>query len=117
MAKAYVLPRQSSPYPRHGEGGFILLEVLVAMSLVASTWIAVIDSYSKLVLYLGLLEKKRASIYRELDEYEIHFSRNQVINKVVISHTKKDQDRIHEASRMPRRSGALPHASRRTINK
>jgi hypothetical protein len=94
-----------------------LLEVLVAMSLVASTWIVVIDSYSKLVLHFGLLEKKRASIYHELDKYEIHFSRNQAMNKTHISHIKKDQDLIHEASRMSRRSGALPHGHRGAFKK
>ena len=117
MAKACCLPRKSASYAHHDETGFILLEVLVAMSMVASTWIAVMDSYSKLAMHLGVLEKKRASIYHELDEYEIHLSRNQVMNKAPISHIKKDQDRIHEASRMSRRSGALPHGHRGTFKK
>lgn len=117
MSKAYCLPRKSASYVRHDEKGFILLEVLIAMSMVASTWIAVMDSYSKLAMHLGALEKKRASVYRELDKYEIHFSRNQVINEVPINHTKKDQDLIYEASRMSRRSGTLPHAHRGTFKK
>ena len=117
MLKTYFLSRKFEPDPRHGEGGFILLEVLVAMSMVATSWIAVMDVYSQLALRLGALEQKRLSIKRELDEYEIKLYQTQTINQVRTSPTINHQDLIHEASRMSHRSNPLPHASRGTIKK
>lgn len=52
-------------------GGFILLEVLVAMSLVLGAWIGSVHAYQILVLRMGNEQQKRLQIYQELDQHEL----------------------------------------------
>lgn len=54
-----------------GVRGFILLEVLVAMSLVATSWLASETSYHQLVLRMGHMQSKKDEIKKELDRHEI----------------------------------------------
>jgi type II secretory pathway pseudopilin PulG len=51
--------------------GFILLEVLVAMGLVASSWMALGNSYQHLILRLGQIQEQRAQIKKEVDRHEL----------------------------------------------
>jgi len=51
--------------------GFILLEVLVAMSLVASSWVGLSNIYQGMILRLGQLEEKRAELRKEVDKHEL----------------------------------------------
>jgi hypothetical protein len=51
--------------------GFILLEVLVAMGLVASSWMTLGNSYQHLILRLGQLQEQRAQIKKEVDQHEL----------------------------------------------
>jgi type II secretory pathway pseudopilin PulG len=56
--------------------GFILLEVLVAMSLIMGSWMATTHTYQKLTLFLKQQESKRSQLRREFDTYEIESIKN-----------------------------------------
>ncbi|OYW78927.1 MAG: hypothetical protein B7Z19_06270, partial [Polynucleobacter sp. 32-46-5] len=68
---------QKSPLPRplHRSNaklnGFILLEVLVAMSLVASAWVGLSTIYQGMILRLGQLQEKRVELRKEIDRHEL----------------------------------------------
>ncbi len=68
--------------------GFILLEVLIAMSLVLSVWIGSVSIYHSLILQLGKEQEKRMQIHQELDQHEI----------------EQSQKGIHDSARMPHRN-------------
>jgi hypothetical protein len=51
--------------------GFILLEVLVAMSLVASSWMGLSNNYQGMILRLSQLQEKRAELRKEMDRHEL----------------------------------------------
>jgi hypothetical protein len=53
------------------KNGFILLEVLVALSLVVSSWVALGSVYQGIILRLGQLQEKRDAITKELDRHEM----------------------------------------------
>ena len=59
-----LVNRQKQP------NGFILLETLVAMSLIMGSWMVSIHAYQKLTLILGQQEGKRSQIRKEIDAYE-----------------------------------------------
>ena len=61
--------------------GFILLEVLVAMSLIMGSWMVSAQAYQKLALILGQQESQRSQIRKEMDAYEI-----EIYSKAVASH-------------------------------
>lgn len=50
--------------------GFVLLESLVAMSLILGSWMASVEVYQRLVLHLSQQESKRLQLVREFDAYE-----------------------------------------------
>ena len=56
--------------------GFILLEVLVAMTLIMGSWMAATHTYQKLTLVLKQQESKRSHLRREFDKYEIESIKN-----------------------------------------
>ena len=84
--------------------GFVLLEVLLATSIIASSWIALEGSYYRLVLKMAQIQVKKAAINRERDQYEAALFRamqsDQPDAKVV----------LNESSRMSRRSRFVPHS-------
>ena len=51
--------------------GFILLEVLVAMSMILGVWMASVATYQHLSLNLVQQEVKRSQIRKELDAFEM----------------------------------------------
>jgi len=51
--------------------GFILLEVLVAMSLILGVWMTSIGAYQGLALRLNQQESKRSQLRQDLDAYEL----------------------------------------------
>jgi Tfp pilus assembly protein PilV len=51
--------------------GFILLEVLVAMSLIMGAWMVSANAYQRLALKLNQQESKRAEIRRQIDAHEL----------------------------------------------
>ncbi len=62
--------------------GFVLLEVLVAMTLVVTSWISLGNTYQKLVLSMGQLREKRVQIHQELDQHEISQAKAAKINSI-----------------------------------
>ena len=62
--------------------GLVLLEVLVAMTLVVTSWISLGNTYQKLVLSMGQLREKRVQIHQELDQHEISQAKAAKINSI-----------------------------------
>ena len=51
--------------------GFVLLEVLVAMSLILGTWMALVGTYQNLALRTTQIESKRVQLRREFAAFEV----------------------------------------------
>jgi hypothetical protein len=84
--------------------GFVLLEVLLATSIVASSWIALEGSYHRLVFKMAQIQVKKAAINRERDQYEAAL--------FTAMHSDKPNAKVvlNESSRMSRRSRFVPHS-------
>ena len=83
--------------PAANSSGFVLLEALVAMSLVAGLGITAFEVYQGLVLRYGKTQELRRQLNLEADQHEI-----QMLEK----------GGIGELARMPRGNGALPNTPR-----
>ena len=92
---------QSVPVLTYKKNGFILLEVLVAMSLVAISWIGLGNAYQLLILRLGQEQHKRLKIHQELDQHEIHQHKLQQFRLS-----------INESARVPHRNRHITHTTR-----
>ena len=53
-----------------GDGGFGLIEVVVAMALIAGTYIGVVDAYQQVRLHYGKIEAQRAQLNQAQDQHE-----------------------------------------------
>jgi len=53
-----------------GDRGFGVIEVVVAMVLIAGTYITVMEAYQRVLLRYGQNEVKRADLSRAQDEHE-----------------------------------------------
>ena len=87
--------------------GFVLLEVLVAMSLILGSWMALVGTYQNLVLRATQMEVKRAQLRREFDAFEVGEQ-----HRISISANTKGQN--YESSRMSHRHRAQHTASQST---
>ncbi|MBU3629993.1 type II secretion system protein [Polynucleobacter sp. AP-Melu-500A-A1] len=56
---------------KNTQGGFILLEVLVAMSLIVGSWMGMIHIYQGLALRQTQLQVKKVELRKESDVFEI----------------------------------------------
>ena len=93
--------------------GFILLEVLVAMSLVASSWIGLSNTFQGVIVRLGQLQEKRAELRKEMDRHELSIlNAAQLNNPYQISRKPAD-----ESIGVSRRSRRIPNVSRTTHQK
>jgi prepilin-type N-terminal cleavage/methylation domain-containing protein len=63
------VPQSHSAYLT-GDRGFGLIEVVVAMALIAGTYIAVVEAYQRVLLRYGQIEAQRTEINRAQDEHE-----------------------------------------------
>ena len=50
--------------------GFGLIEVVVAMALIAGTYISVVEAYQRVLLRYGQIEAKRTELNRAQDQHE-----------------------------------------------
>lgn len=55
----------------NSSSGFILLEVLIAMTIVMGSWMVSTHAYQKLALNLSQQESKRSQLRKEFDSYEM----------------------------------------------
>ncbi len=53
-----------------GDRGFGLIEVVVAMALIAGTYTAVVEAYQRVLLHYGQIQAQRAQLNRAQDEHE-----------------------------------------------
>lgn len=85
--------------------GFILLEVLVVVSLVATSWLASETSYHQLVLRMGHMQSKKDEIKKELDRHEITLFNAQQ------SQSRIPKGDLIESIGVSRRSRPITHSS------
>jgi type II secretory pathway component PulJ len=109
-------PTQKSPSqidfnPR--ANGFILLEVLVAMSLVASSWMALSNIYQGMVLRLVQLQEKRMELKKEMDRHELS-----ILRTAQLSNSNPALRKLtNESIGVSRRSRPVPSLGRATHKK
>jgi prepilin-type N-terminal cleavage/methylation domain-containing protein len=84
--------------------GFVLLEVLVAMSLILGSWMASVGTYQSLVLRATQMESKRTQLRREFDAFEVSEQA-----RVIASTNIKGQN--HESTRVSSRNHTKHAAS------
>jgi len=53
-----------------GDRGFGLIEVVVAMALIAGAYIAVVEAYQRVLLHYEKIEAQRTQLNRAQDEHE-----------------------------------------------
>ena len=94
--------------------GFVLLEVLVAMALVATSWISLGNTYQKLVLGMGQTREKRVQMQQELDRHEIAQAE---AAKIASTESLPKESLINESSGVSRRIRPVPHLGRAAIKK
>jgi|GEM_PF-520695 len=88
--------------------GFVLLEVLLAMSLILGSWTTLVGAYQNLTLRIALEEKKRKQLRKALDVFEIR------------EHLRANDDIaikgfIDESPRMPGRARAQHGVTKSTV--
>jgi len=111
MPKPRQAPRKGLLADSNGGGnGFVLLEVLLAMSLIVGVWMALVGTYQNLALRNAQEESKRAQLKKEADAFEIS-------EHVRASITVASKGLSHESSRVPSRNRAIPVASKPTSQK
>ena len=88
--------------------GFVLLEALVAMSLILSVWMSLVATYETLALRTTLAERKRAQLRSELDAFEVS-------ENTRVAHRVNIKGQIHESSRVSGRNRAQHAASKPSI--
>ena len=109
------IPSGYSDRPTKSQGlkgqanGFVLLEVLVAMSLIATSWISLGNTYQKLVLVMGQLGARRVQIHQELDQHEIA----QATAAKIVSR----KSLLNESTGVSRRIRPMPHLGGTLIEK
>ena len=79
--------------------GFVLLEVLVAMSLILGSWMASVGTYQNLVLRVTQIESKKAQLRREFDVFEVS-------EQARVSTSTNTKGQNHESSRVSSRHRA-----------
>jgi prepilin-type N-terminal cleavage/methylation domain-containing protein len=53
-----------------GDRGFGLIELVVAMALIAGTYITVVEAYQRVLLRYGQIEAQRTQLNRAQNEHE-----------------------------------------------
>jgi Tfp pilus assembly protein PilV len=84
-----------------GASGFILIEVLVAMSLIAGSWMTLGTAYQQMVLRLGRSQEQRVQMKKEADQYELTVLAASQVNRE-INHARGLKNEPSRVSRRPR---------------
>jgi competence protein ComGF len=89
--------------------GFVLLEVLVAMSMILGSWITLVGTYQNLVMRTTQMESKRVQLRREFDVFEVS-------EQARVSASTNTKGQNHESSRVSSRHRAQ-HATAQSASK
>jgi type II secretory pathway pseudopilin PulG len=93
--------------------GFILLEVLVAMGLIASGWMALSNTYQGMILRLGQVAERGVALRKAMDQHELA-----ILNAAQLSNSNQESRKlVDESSGMSRRARPVPGLSRTTHKK
>jgi prepilin-type N-terminal cleavage/methylation domain-containing protein len=63
------MPKSHTTY-LGSDRGFGLIEVVVAMALIAGTYISVVEAYQRMLLHYGQIEAQRTQLNRAQDRHE-----------------------------------------------
>jgi hypothetical protein len=86
---------------------------LVAMSLVASSWMALTNTYQGMILRLGQLQEKRVELRKEMDRHELA-----ILTATQLSNSKPASRKLADESiGMSRRSHPIVSSSRASNQK
>ena len=98
--------KQGHEIPTHPQkdtqGGFILLEVRVAMSLIMGSWMAMIHIYQGLALRQTQLQVKKAELRKESDAFEIDEQARNINNRPVKNESTRMSSRTLSMHRAPK---------------
>ena len=83
------------------------------MSLVASSWIGLINTYQGMILRLGQLQEKRAELRKEMDRHELAILTAAQLNKS----NQISRKLVDESIGMSRRSRPISSSGRSTHKK
>ena len=53
-----------------GDGGFGLIEIVVAMALIAGAYIGVVEAYQRVLMQYRQIEVQRTELHRAQDQHE-----------------------------------------------
>jgi prepilin-type N-terminal cleavage/methylation domain-containing protein len=101
---------QNPPIDRHQ--GFVLLEVLVAMSLILGSWMALVGTYQNLILRATQMETKRTQLRREFDAYEVS-EQARVNTSTNIKGQNYESSRVSSRHRAQHATTKLPSKNKR----
>ncbi|QWD98766.1 hypothetical protein C2740_01365 [Polynucleobacter sp. MG-5-Ahmo-C2] len=88
--------------------GFVLLEVLLAMSLILGVWMALVGTYQNLALRTTQTESKRAQLRVEFDKVETS-------ERARANAKANSKGLIHESSRVSSRNRTKHATSQSTV--
>jgi Tfp pilus assembly protein PilV len=109
----FTLQSALTPNSSEQADGFILLEVLVAMSLVTSSWMALGNTYQKMALRSGQLQEQRMQMKQAMDQHELALL-TQAQSKNPNHQARKS---LHESTGVSRRSRPISNTSRASHQK
>jgi len=91
--------------------GFILLEVLIAMSLILGVWMSMVQIYLGLALRQAQFQTQKAELRRESDVYE----RSEYVRSISTGPVKNESTRVFSRSRsLPGASQSITKNKRRS---
>ena len=99
------------------ETGFILVEVLVALSLILGVWMMSIGAYQGLVLRYKQQESRRSDFRRTFDAYELAEQLRASSNQQTLTNLSNisSKDIKNESSRVSSRDRAVRHVAKPTF--
>lgn len=93
--------------------GFILLEVLVSMGLIATSWIGLTNTYQGMILRLSQAAERGVALRKVMDQHELSIlTASQLSNSNQVSRKLAD-----ESTGMSGRARPIPSVSRATHKK